>query len=395
MKKIISALTISALALGSIFADVSLEYTQKGYISSNENATSKKLDLNGYAEKITGDVAFKLSNENVGVALVVNPYYKDEGRTNKLQDDTDFLSEYYGWVKFLNGTMKLQSGLWKTRSVNRLNKDAGQWEDNEYEMCHYGIAGSAVAQDITRLAAINGEAKLSTALTFSTDNIYATGAIITNNFKTSGTTSTKSGFAFEGGFKINETTKVQAILKTPEDQTIAFGVFLDKSKISIKEHNFDVVAGVTLASIFGTAGSAYVNPEDAKSTVSLNKGFEAAVDLRVRYELSDTVAITSMNNVSYLGTQNDSHGTAGVFNVWDMVSVAVKASDALKVQVTGEWLYKDLSLRNNGYLSITPGVVYSPMDDVSITSGLIIRTSGWSSPTDTSFAIPFILHVAL
>lgn len=395
MKKIISALTISALALGSIFADVSLEYTQKGYISSNENNTSKKLDLNGYSEKITGDVAFTLSNENAGVAFVVTPYYKDEGRTGSLQDDTDFFDQYYGWVNFFGGKMKLQSGVWKTRSVNRLNQDAGVWEDNEYEMCHYGIVGSKIGQDITRLASINGKKALSTALTFHTDSFYATGAIITNNFKTSGTTSTKSGFALETGLNLDENTKVQAILKTPEDQKIAFGLFLDKSKITIKDRTFDIVAGVTIASDFGTAGAKATNPEDTSSSVTLNKGFEAAVDLRLRYELSDSVAITSMNNVSYLGTKTASNGENGVFNVWDMVSVALKATDTIKVQVTGEWVYQDLSVGHNGYFSVTPGVVVTPMKDISITSGLIIRTYGWSKPTDTSFAIPFILHVAL
>ncbi len=395
MKKIISALTISALALGTIFADVSLEYTQKGYISSNENQTSKKLDLNGYSEKITGDVAFTFSNENAGVAFVVNPYYKNEGRTNNLQNDKEFFDQYYGWVNFLDGKMKLQSGVWKTRSVNRLNQDAGVWEDNEYEMCHYGIVGSSIGQDITRLASINGTKKLSTALTFRTDSFYATGAIITNEFKKTGTTTTSSGFALETGFTLDENTKLQAILKTPTDQSVAFGVFLDKSKISIKDRPLDVVAGVTIASAFGVAGQTAANPEDSTTTVTLNKGFEAGVDLRLRYELSDSVAITSMNNVSYLGTKTASNGENGVFNVWDMVSVALKATDTIKVQVTGEWVYQDLSKGHNGYFSVTPGVVVTPMKDVSITSGLIIRTYGWSKPTDTSFAIPFILHVAL
>lgn len=43
MKKIISALTVSALALGSLFAEVSLEYTQRGYVSSDNYGDRKSV----------------------------------------------------------------------------------------------------------------------------------------------------------------------------------------------------------------------------------------------------------------------------------------------------------------------------------------------------------------
>ena len=391
MKKIISALTISALTLSSIFADVSLSYKQKGYLSSNEGGKSTKLDLNGYNAKIKGDVVFKLSNENAGVVLDVVPYYKDTGRTDKLNSDTDFFDQYYGWVKFFGGAFKLQSGVWSTRTVNRLTTDAGQWEDPEYEYGKYGVIGGAVAKDITRLASVNGTYKghLTSAITYTNGGFYATGAIITNDFKTSagtlGTTTTKSGFGLETGFNLNETTKLQAFLKSTQDQEIAFAVFLDKSKITIFERNLDIVTGVTVGGTFGTT---------TDSGLSTN-GIEAAFDIRARYALTDAVALTTMNNLSYSGFTKNSNGDSGKVSLWDMVSISVKASETLKFQVTGEWVYDDLTKRDSGKLSVIPGIVFAPVAGADITTGIIIKTENWSHPTKSSIAIPFILRVAL
>ncbi|WP_407427484.1 hypothetical protein [Treponema sp.] len=392
MKKIISTLTISALALGSIFADVSLEYTQKGYISSNENGTSKKLDLNGYADDTTGDVVFSLSNETTGAAIVLNPWYAETGRqevSKSAANNSKLLDQYYGWVKFFDGAMKLQSGVWATRSVNRLNQDAGTWEDTEYELYKYGVVGSAIASDITRLASVNGsyDGVLSTALSYDADSFYATGALITSAFNSSATTTTKSGFGLEVGAKLDEDTKVQAFLKSTTDQVYAVGVFLDKAKFSVKDFEFDLVTGATLGSAFGS-GTTTVTDADGNS-YALNNGLDFGFDLRLRYELSDTVSITNMNNVSYLGTAGE------VINLWDMVSLAVQTSETIKFQVTGEWVYQDLDAKDAGYFSVTPGVTYTPVEGVDLTAGVIVRTAGWPHPSESSVSIPFILHVAL
>ena len=364
MKKIISTLTISALALGSIFADVSLEYTQKGYISSNEGG-SVKLDLNGYKESITGDVVFKVSNDIAGVVLDVDPYYQDRGKLT-MQDKEEFFDQLYGWVNFFGGAAKLQTGVWKTRSVNRLDQDAGTWEDEEYERYKLGIVnGSGDGKDITRLASVGGDykGKVTTALTYNAGSFYATGALITNAF----TSTIQSGFGFEVGYNVNDDTKIQGFFKTTTDQQIALAVFLDKRAFAIKNFKFDVVTGFTLSN--GTGN-----------------GIEFGVDLRARSEITEKLAITTMNNLSYVG---------GAFSLWDMVSAAFKLSETLKAQFTGEWEYSDLDTGRLGDLSLIPGVVYSPVDGVDITAGVIIRTSGWSRPTQSSISIPFVLHVAL
>lgn len=384
MKKIISTLTISALALGSIFADVSLEYTQKGYISSNGDGNSKKLDLNGYKDNITGDVVFKVSNDTAGVVLDVDPWY-DEASGKNVQDGgpkKEFFDQVYGWVNFFGGAAKLQTGVWKTRSVNRLNQDAGSWEDAEYEAFPLGVVPGVTVSgkngkdfkigdtrtpgtDITRLASVKGEYKdkVTTALTYNMGSFYVTGALITNDF----TSTIQSGFGFEVGYSVNDDTKIQGFFKTTADQEIALAVFMDKRALTIKNFKFDVVTGFTLDN-------------------GDKNGLNFAIDFRARSEITEKLAVTTMNNLSYVG---------GDFGLWDMVSAAFKLTEPLKAQFTGEWYYKNLEVGRQGYLSVIPGVVYSPVDGVDITAGIIIRTSGWSRPNESSISIPFVLHVAL
>lgn len=379
MKKIISALAVSALALGSVFAaDVSLGYTQKGMISSNKGGKSVKLDLNGYKADIKGDVVFSVSNDNAGVLVDIDPWYDDEGR-KEVNDATKLFDKYYGWVKFFDGKMKLQSGVWNDRMVNRMTQDAGKWEDNEYERFKPGVINGALGKDISRFAAINGTTALTTALTYDDGTFSVTAGAITNEFKKStstvGTTTTKSGFGFNLAYNIDEDTKITAILKTPTDQAIAFAAFVDKKGFEIFDHTFDVMAGATLAG------------RDVTS-------FEGAVDLRFRYKISDTITLTSMNNFSYSGARA-SATEDGLKSIWNMASLAVQATEAIKIQLTGEWYYKDLDSSNAGLLEIIPGVTYSPVKGTSLTGGIIIETEGWSNPYKSSISIPFVLSVAL
>lgn len=387
MKKIISALAVSALALGSVFAaDVSLEYTQKGMISNNEGGKSVKLDLNGYAADVTGDVIFSVSNDNAGVLVDIDPWYDDTARKG-VQGATQLFDEYYGWVKFFDGKMKLQSGVWGDRTVNRMTQDKGKWENGEYEKFKPGVINGAIGADISKFAAFNGETSLTTALTYDDGTFSVTAGAITSTFKTStsttGTTTTKSGFGFNLAYNIDEDTKITAILKTPTDQSVAFAAFVDKKGFEIFDRTFDVMAGATVAG------------RDSSNTSDYN-GFEGAVDLRFRYEISDTVALTSMNNFSYNGnlTTSGSSGEA-LKSIWNMLSVAVQATDTIKVQLTGEWYYADLDAENAGLLEIIPGVTYSPVEGTSLTGGIIIKTEGWKNPSESSIAIPFVLSVAL
>lgn len=363
MKKIIS-FAAAVLTFSVAFAEVSVEFTQAGYISTDKSGNSVKFDLNGYDtdKKVTGCYVTEVSNDVAGVVFDIDPWMKEQGRENV--DGADkILDQYYGWVNFMGGNAKIQSGVWESRSLNRMKQDAGSWENPEYEKYKPGVISGSVGQDVTNLT----EGNLATALSYTLDNMYVTAAIVdTGDY---GSLSLRSGFALEAGFDVNESTNVKAYLKNYSDQAIAFAAFGESTGLY---DGLDLVAGLTLGNL---------------KTVD---GFEFAVDVRARYELNDKIAFTTMNNFSSVP------GTDGaVYTVWDMLSMAYSLSEKTKLTVTGEWSYEDLDASNNGTLSIIPGLTYSPCEGAEITTGLIFETSGWKEASDSNVSVPFVLHVAL
>lgn len=361
MKKIIST-AAAVLAFSMAFADVSVEFTQAGYVTSDRGGKSVKLDVNGYDsdKKVTGCVVTEISNDVAGVVFDLDPFIKDVGRDYVDNADNKMFDQYYGWVNFLGGKATLQSGVWTSRSVNRMKQDAGSWENPEYEAYKPGvIVDGAVAKDVTNLTGGN----LATQLSYNFDMGYAKFAIVDSDY---GATNLKSGFAAEAGFNVSQDLNFKVYLKNLKDQQIAFAVF-GESNGSFKE-GLDLVAGLT----FGN--------------VQAESGFEFGVDVRARYELNEKLAFTTMNNLSSKGS---------VYTLWDMISVAYKVSDKTKLTVTGEWNYKDLAVEQSGNLSIIPGITYTPCDGADVTTGIIIETTGWKKPSGSSVSIPVVLHVAL
>ena len=355
MKKIIAALSVTALALCAAFADVSLEYTQKAdFIGDNGN-----LKYTGYA-KNKGCVKFTLKNDNAGVQLDVDPTIAKGAEGTKTVE----FDHYYGWVNFFNGAMTLQSGVWETRSVNRMNKDAGKWEGAQYERYKYGVANGAVAKDINNIATVNGTTALSTSLTYKADGLYATGILVTNAYDAASGINSQSGWGVETGMNIGEGSKLTAMFKNPAKDTYAFAGFLENK--TLKE-NLDFVAGFT----FGRAAG---------------KTIELAIDARARYDLKDNLAITTMNNLTYKDKD---------FSIWDMVSLTLKASEKLDVLMTVHWEYQNFDTPENGKLDFVPSVKYTAAKGVDVSSGIIIKTTGWRKPTTATVEIPFMLHVAL
>lgn len=372
MKKIISMLTISALALGSIFADVSLEFNHKGMLAQD----GARFKYAGYDDS-TGCVVFKVSNDNAGVVVDFDP------AINQANSKSLKLDQYYGWAKLGEGAFKIQSGVWVERKVNRLKDDAAHWADNEYERYKYGVqktGASGVAQDITNLTYIADRdlRALATAVTFNTENIFVTAAAVSNEFGTAGfEKELKSGFAFEGGLKVNDNNKLNFVLKTPKADDLGLGFFWENT--SLKE-GLDFVAGLSI--------------DRPKNTAAC-----FAIDLRARYELSETATLTTMNKFQMDNTPVV--GTGRSYSIWDMVSLAVKASETVKVTLTGHWQYRDLfscadpNGAGRGKLDFIPGVTYSPVSNVDLSTGLVIETTGWPRAVTATYKIPVVLHVEL
>lgn len=123
MKKIISMLTVGALVLGCLSADVALKFTGKA-ILLGENGN---LNLKGYDGKDDENITFKLSNDYAGVyfvykadANVVQPKATISSGDSVMQPGT--MNQYYGWMNFTN--VAVQAGIWDQRSVERCSNEA-------------------------------------------------------------------------------------------------------------------------------------------------------------------------------------------------------------------------------------------------------------------------------
>lgn len=366
MKKIISVLTVSALALGSIFADVSLEFNHKGMLAQD----GKRLQYDGYENDPAGCIVFQVSNDNAGVVVDFDAYINNG---SKFGDDPKKNSgmkfdQYYGWFKLAEGAFKVQSGVWTERKVNRFKDDAAHWADNDYERYKYGVHGGFVAKDITNLTYIQSADKstLATAITYNNDKLFVTAAAVSNDFRSG----LASGFAFEGGFSLNEQNKLNFVVKTPKADNLALGFFWENT--GLKE-GLDLLAGLSL------------DRPDTKAT-------NFAIDLRARYELSEAATLTTMNKF-----EADNKGGDRMYSIWDMVSLAFKASDTIKITLTGHWEYWDLFSQTTGQgkLDFIPGVTYSPTKGVELSTGLGIATTGWPKAITSTYKIPVVLHVEL
>ena len=365
MKKIILALSVTALALSATFADVSLEYTQKANIIGD----SGNLKYTGYA-KNKGTLKFLLKNDTSGVQLEVEPTIAKGNEGTKTIEP----NHYFGWVNFGEGAFQLQSGVWETRSVNRMTADAGKWEGSQYERYKYGVMGGSSGKDVNNISTVNGTKSLASQLKYNAGDFYIEGLLVESAYDTSSGLNPKSGWAAEAGLNLGEGNKLVVDFKNSKKDDYAIAAFFENK--TFKE-DLDFVVGATI----GRPAS---------------KNIEYGIDARARYTLSDNMVLTTMNNLSYLGSSQSPK-----YSIWDMVSVAVTASDNLKVLMTVEWEHPDLlnvgGTPDNaqGKLDFIPSATYTVGKGVDMSAGLIIATTGWSKPTTATVNVPFILKVAL
>lgn len=390
MKKIFTALTVTALALSAAFADVSLEFKQKADFLGDNG----KFKYTGY-DKNNGCLVFTVKNDFAGAVVDIDPTLAQGSETRSIDFDA-----YYGWVNFYEGAMQLKSGVFSDRSVNNFDKDGGLWKGTHYKRYNYGISeleGLSISatetayklgQDITNISKVYGDQKLATALQYKTEDLFAKLVLVDNqdgydkgsSLKKGSSLNQKSGFAAEMGMKVGEGSKLNVVFKNPENKAYAVGAFFENT--TLKE-DLDFVVGFTFA-----------RESQLKTGSTTDYYFDYAVDFRARYTLADNMYLTTMNNLSYFGQKT-------MYALWDMVSLTLNASENLQVLMTAEWEHQDLLNVNGtdhntvGKLDLIPGVKYIVGEGVDISTGLIMHTTGWSKANAASFEIPFLLHVGL
>lgn len=371
MKKIITALTVTAMALSAAFADVSLEFKQMGHLlaDSADNSTGT-LDLfTGYANTSAGNLKFTVKNSNAGVEFTIKPTLNNSGNTVAWNN-------YYGWTKFADGKAELRAGRWESRTVNRYNEYAGDYEGTYYERYKPGSIGGNTA-DLNRLT---GKA-LAAQVQYKLDGgAWVTGALIKSTYDNTSGINSQSGWAAEFGTDVGEGTKIIVDFKNLAQDQYAFGVF---GRNTTLKDGLDFQAGFVF---------------DRRAATANN--FLWAVDFRAKYELGDNLALITMNNLT-----NDAtaalNGKPAIFKIWNMVSLAVLASDNATINLTAHWEHddllnnKDISHNTQGRVTLSPMVNYLVGKGVNISGGVNIDITGWGQPDTALFSIPFVVHVKI
>ncbi len=406
MKKIVSVLAVAALTLGAVFAaDVSLGFRTGSYILDRESTTdivgtddettTKVLDLAGYRAKAHSDLVIKAGNDVAGVVVDIDP---------SASAKDFFFDEYYAWANVSN--LQVTAGNWTGRYMKRVNADAGKWESNEYERMKLGVNKryGKFGVDVDNLTLVDGEQQIAFAVAYtfrsliSEDDALMIKGVAAENQDWGGFNYNDDGEprmylrtapAFQVAYR-NETMDIDAIFKSPARDQIATALLFR----FIGVENLDTVVGVTYGSTLG----------------SVKHYYELGIDLRARYKITDAFAVTTMHNFSLFSSGSDNNFKA----LWNMLSAKYDVNDAISAQFTvqnecnlgGKSGGNSISLGDTGGLNLEliPGIIIRPAENVSFTTGVIVDLKGYvaanSDWTDAKgktlgIKIPFVFNVSL
>ena len=458
MKKIVSVLSVAALALSSIFAaEVTLSYKTKAALYTETNKknietdtgasqTRTLLDQEGYDNgKAKSNVVVSAKTDFAGFVLDFEPEAQN-GKTGTAMANNNFY-QYYGWLNF--GPIQVTSGKWESRYGYEFDDDQKAWADKDFNRYHLGVINGAYGHDVDNLTAtvaqsgtdtaFNGLSKkmeatqqLATAVAFTShpndgtyimlkgvlvdsdwgsslrlDSDRTYGQDFTSANSGSGDLAFHSGFAGEFAFHIDNSIDINVVAKSLKRDTLAIGAFVRPTF-----GNTTLLAGFTFGKDLTDKG------DTVDSTYS-----EFGIDLRLRTKLSDNVTLTTMHNISHFQPEyaKDHKVDTNYATMWNMVSLAYAASEKTVLQCTVQnecVLFKNVAndkndgsdlkgpRTNGGYnLSIMPAVVYSFNENASLSAGLkwdinnIAALDAWKSTqgvlTTSEFSIPVVFKVSL
>ena len=427
MKKIVSVVAVAMLTFSAVFAaDISIEYKTAGNVYSETKtkkdgkitkSTKTVLDQTGY-DGASSCFVLSASSDVGGFLLDIDP---------DAAASTNELDQWYAWVNF--GNIQTTVGMWKSRYVDRVKEDAGNWADKDFERYKPGVIGGVYAKDIDNLTynTVENHQKLATALAYTirpNDDVYfMTKALIVN----AGGTKTVadqwggigmngdgeynnyffSGFAGEIALKVNKLFDLNVAARSEKRNSLGLGAFIRPLMFDSANLLFGFSYGKNLAD-YG---------DDIESNYS-----EFAIDFRARIKLSDNLALTTMNNMSSFTdakTKNAKVDPNKTIKLWDMVSLAYKSSEQLLLQLTVEsecavyargvnktgdenvdYYVGDLGGIN---LSVIPGMTWTFNANAKLTAGLKFDFGGIRASADykaaneinTGFSVPVVFKVVL
>lgn len=346
MKKIVGTVLAGAMLAGSAAAaDISFSYTGANYFKSNKGNLE-------YANNDRWDcLALTLSNEICGATVDMDI---SEGKI--VQD------EYFGWLTFglPVGNLQITAGKYNSRYISRVKKDKGDLDGADFEQFKLGVINGSTGKDSDNLTfdydtdlsgstsapklgdnkGKDADKTLSMFLAYTNDNIlpgklmFKAGLVKSNwrpSAKKAGASATdgpvddsdniyNAGFAFGLSYLQPSLVNAEIAFKSIHKSNNSIAVFVSP----ILSDKLDVTVGYTAATVQKYTGGAWQK-----------WGWEWGFDLRARYQVTDALSFTTMNNLSSgFRDSANADGNTNIWTLWNMVNGTYRIADNLKVGLT-------------------------------------------------------------
>ena len=315
MKKIMSAALVAGMLAGTVTAaDIGFSYKGSNYFKDNKDNS----EYIKYMSNLRADcLALTLTTD---VAGVVVDFDTEDGAIKK--------DEYYGWLNFglPVGSLQVTAGRWSSRYVNRIIADKGDLDREDFELYKPGVINGTIGKDSDNLTlgklGIVGAWTLADALPgtllvklglaqYSSDV-----GIGWNPDKNS--VDVKAGFAGEVAYRLEDLIAVNLAVRSLNKNSYSFGLWVSPEVMD----ELQLTVGGTVAT-----GKLW------KSNAWTDRKTEWGVDLRARYEVTDDLSLTTMNNFSS-GADTSTNDAKNEFVLWDMLNVTYAFADNLKAGLT-------------------------------------------------------------
>ncbi|WP_296331222.1 hypothetical protein [uncultured Treponema sp.] len=385
MKKIVAVAALASVLAGAAFsADISFSYKGSNYFSSSAG------NLN--YDSRTDCMSLGIST---AVAGAVVDFDTENGAFKQ--------DQYYGWMNFPipTGNLELTAGVWYSRLVNRVITDAGELDDEDFELYKPGVIKGLVGKDsdnltekkIAMVAAYTNKDSLpgtllaKFGLVKSTYNPDATAA---NTAKesgevTDGDPSLSAGFVGEVMFTVEDTIKLNLAVKNYTKKNFSLGLFVSPLMIE----NLDLTVGGTFAMCNDYSKYNSANGSDLEWS---NGATEFALDLRARYKLTDAVSFTTMHNLSSYANlpsgsdvaKNREYGDNTLI-LWDMFNVNYKMDEKITLGCTLNMVFDNLDSNHSftgADLTTSPYIAIKATEKATVTTSLRVATTGLRTSVD-------------
>lgn len=373
MKKIVVAVSLASLLAGAAFAaDISFSYKGSNYFKSSGGNLS-------YDDR-TDCMALSLASDTAGVVLDFDT-----------KDGSLVQDEYYGWISFgiPTGNLNLTAGSWKARHVNRIKDDAGELDDEDFELYKPGVINGSTGKDSDNLTggkigmvlayqntdSLPGALDLKFGLVksgWNPDAKAATTASESGDVE-DGELSIQAGFVGELAYRQEDVIDVNVAVKSLMNKNISVGLFVSPLMVN----NFSLTFGGTFATV-----CAWETDEKTKKSDWGNSGNEWGVDLRARYQFSEKLSFTTMHNISsgYSGKED-----SNTLKLWDMASFAYQIDPRLVFGCTLNAVFNNLDsdhVFTGADLTTSPYLVVKATEKISVTTALRFAVNGLNPSID-------------